>query len=215
MAAHVTLAATGLTLLALVAVPGTAPAADSKHRPQAVAAAQTDASPKPTAAAASDANAKPGGTASGTGKKLKTSKTARQKTPDEQAAIRSGLLSEEEVGLNCKKMAGRVKIRILELRGGGPQRQGSAAAQGIQSTLTPIFGGTKHGSDVAGQAARDIAKMKAMNEIMKARKCPYFDVDAELAQPVTARSPQLIRSGVDGKPLKNKGLGRFLGTGKP
>jgi len=129
------------------------------------------------------------------------------RTPAEQAALTSGALSEADVALNCKRMAGKIKIRLLELRSGGPSRSGSAAAQGIQSALTPIFGGTKRGADTQADASSDIARLRAMTEISKSRKCPYYDVDAELAQPATARSPQFVRAGTGRASSRSGGTG--------
>lgn len=221
MTINVAGALAGLTLAALVLFPGPGVAADAKSAaaPEAASGAKAAAT-KPAAtsgpkkkkkdkpAPAGAATAKAGGAKAGGAK-------AVVRTPAEQAALSSGVLSEADVGLNCKKMAGRMKIRLLELRGGGPSRKSSDLAQGMHSAVVPLFGGTQRGADASSDVSRDIAKLKAMNEIMTSRKCPHYDIDAELAQPSTARSPQLIRgSGDGGKPAKAKGLGGFLSGGK-
>jgi hypothetical protein len=118
----------------------------------------------------------------------------------EQAAVAKGVLSDGEVKLDCKRMAGRMKIRILELRGGGTVRKGSGTAQGMQSVLVPIFGGTQRGADASADNQRDVAKLDAMNAILIARKCPYYDLERELAKDHSAPLPRLIRaSGKRGK----------------
>lgn len=135
----------------------------------------------------------PGGGAAGE-PTSKTKKADKPLTAAEQAAVNSGVLTAQEAQLGCKRMAGRMKIRILELRGGGVERKGSAAAQGMQSTLVPIFGGTTRGANAQGDRADDLADLKAMNEILVARNCPYYDLQGELAKGHDAPSPRLIRS---------------------
>ena len=116
------------------------------------------------------------------------------KTTDaEQAAIASGILSKDEAKLSCKRMAGQMRIRIFEHRGSGPKKQSSGVAKGLQSALTPIFGGTQRGTDTAGEAARDVARLEAMNRILISRNCPYYDLEAELKMDQSARTPQLVR----------------------
>ncbi|HRY06602.1 MAG TPA: hypothetical protein P5114_05740 [Hyphomicrobiaceae bacterium] len=116
-------------------------------------------------------------------------------TDVEQAAISSGVLSQQDVKLNCKRMAGQMQIRILENRGGGANRKSSSAAQGLQSAVVPFIGGTHRGTDAAGDRGRDLAKLDAMNRILIARSCPHYDLQAELKMDHSARTPRLIRPG--------------------
>jgi hypothetical protein len=117
-----------------------------------------------------------------------------EKTTDaEQAAISSGVLTQQEAKLSCKRMAGQLQVRILEHRGGGARKQSSGTSQVLQSAVTPLFGGTQRGTDGASEAARDIAKINAMNQILVSRNCPYYDVAAELKMDQKARAPKLIR----------------------
>lgn len=79
-------------------------------------------------------------------------------------------------------------------------RKGSGTAQGMQSVLVPIFGGTQRGADASADNQRDVAKLDAMNAILIARKCPYYDLEGELAKDHSAPLPRLIRaSGKRGK----------------
>lgn len=135
-----------------------------------------------------------GALAKSKGKAAKSHKVDKPLTAAEQAAVASGALTAKDAQLNCKRMAGRMQIRILELRGGGVQHKGSGAAQGMQSVLTPIFGGTKRGADAPGDRTRDLAALKAMNEILISRNCPRYDLDGELAKGQDAPTPRLIRS---------------------
>ncbi|MGD9671237.1 MAG: hypothetical protein AB7U75_19685 [Hyphomicrobiaceae bacterium] len=114
-------------------------------------------------------------------------------TQAEQAAISSGVLTQQEARLDCKRLAGQIQIRILEYRGGGAKGQSSGAAQGLQSAMVPIFGGSQHGADAAGDKSRDIAKLDAMNQILISRNCPHYDLATEMKMDQTARTPRLIR----------------------
>ena len=60
----------------------------------------------------------PGGGAAGE-PTSKTKKAEKPLTAAEQAAVNSGVLTAQEAQLGCKRMAGRMKIRNLELRGAG------------------------------------------------------------------------------------------------
>ncbi len=132
--------------------------------------------------------------------KKKKSSAARKLTETEQAAVSSGVLTQQEALADCKRMAGQMQVRILENRSGGAVTQSSGVAQGLQQAITPIFGGTQHGADAAGDVSRDITKLKTMNQILISRNCAYYDLDAELKKEKTAPTPRLIR----GKPTKSK-----------
>jgi len=70
-------------------------------------------------------------------------------------------LSEEELKFDCKKLTGLMQIRILQVRGYDSNKKATAAARGIQSLATPIFGGTKEGVDPDGQYRKDLAMLQA------------------------------------------------------
>lgn len=94
-------------------------------------------------------------------------------------------------GFNCKRVAGQMQVRILELRGGA--RASNGAAEAIQSATVPLFGGTTRGTNSQGERQADIDHLKASNAMLKLENCPYFDLDAELAKPATAPTPKLIK----------------------
>ncbi|MCC0010100.1 MAG: hypothetical protein H6875_06590 [Hyphomicrobiaceae bacterium] len=108
-------------------------------------------------------------------------------------------LTKSEKGLDCRRMAGRMQIRILELRDGGARSFGSVAAEGLQGTVVPLFGGTSRGLSAAEDAQRDLARLRAMNAELISRKCPHYDLDAELAKDKHASSPRLIHGGSKAK----------------
>lgn len=105
-----------------------------------------------------------------------------------------GSLGSEDLALDCRRMAGRMQIRILELRGASPVKGSSTAAQGLQSTAVSIFGGSRHGADAAGERTGDLAKLRAMNAHLIAKQCPHYDLDAELSKTAGSPGPKLIRS---------------------
>jgi hypothetical protein len=98
-------------------------------------------------------------------------------------------LSEEELKFDCKKLTGLMQIRILQVRGYDSNKKASAAARGIQSLTTPIFGGTKEGVDPDGQYRKDIAMLQAYNRQLGVKQCKTFDLDAELASTATDVTP--------------------------
>lgn len=119
--------------------------------------------------------------------------TAAATTPASADAAANKPGAKKKAGVDCRRVAGRMQIRILELRGGGPSRGPSALAQGLQQGSVPLFGGTARGMDAAGERAADLAKLEADNALLKAEKCPHYDLAAELAKPVTGPTPKLIR----------------------
>lgn len=89
-------------------------------------------------------------------------------------------MSGEELDFDCKKLTGRVQIRILQLRS-GPGRPTSALSQTMQRTTKPIFGGTLYGTDAAGQERSDRAMLEAYNKRLREKNCKSFDLAAALA----------------------------------
>jgi hypothetical protein len=98
-------------------------------------------------------------------------------------------LSEEELKLDCKKLTGTMQIRILQMRGYDTNKKTSAVSRGLQSLTTPIFGGTKEGTDPDGQYRKDRAMLEAYNRQLAVKQCRTFDLDAELATTSTNETP--------------------------
>lgn len=107
------------------------------------------------------------------------------------AALAAGGAAAKKQGFSCKRVAGQMQVRILELRGGA--RASNSAAEAIQSASVPLFGGSKRGTDAQGERQADIAGLKASNAMLKQENCPYFDLDAELTKPASAPTPKLIK----------------------
>lgn len=90
-------------------------------------------------------------------------------------------LSEDELKYDCRKLTGTMQIRILQARGYDGAKQASAAARGMQSFATPIWGGTKEGVDPEGQHRKDLAMLEAYNQRLVEKHCKSFNIAAELA----------------------------------
>lgn len=94
-------------------------------------------------------------------------------------------LSKDELALDCKKLTGRMQVRILQIRDNAERKQTSAVSRLAQQVVTPIYGGTQRGADPDADYRRDLAMLQAYNRRLAANKCKTFDLDAELKpQPV-------------------------------
>lgn len=99
-------------------------------------------------------------------------------------------LSADELKLDCKRMTGRMKVRILQMREARQAPKTSELSRNIQGAVTPIAkqlsGGTSYGSDPDGQYARDLAMLHTYNRQLAAKSCRTLDIEAEL-KPEPAR----------------------------
>lgn len=102
------------------------------------------------------------------------------------------VLSDTEKALDCKKLSGRMQLRILQIRDGAERETASGLSRGMQGATTSVLGGTLYGLDPGGQHAKDRAMLDAFNRQLAAKGCKTFDLAAELApKPVThTPSPQ-------------------------
>lgn len=89
-------------------------------------------------------------------------------------------LSERELKYDCKKLAGVMQVRILQIRDYDSSKKTSAVARGMQSVATPIWGGTTAGIDPDAQYRKDLDMLEAYNRQLAAKNCKTFDLDAEL-----------------------------------
>lgn len=96
------------------------------------------------------------------------------------------VLSEAEQKLDCKKLIGRVQLRIMQLRAElADTSRPSQAAQAMQTVTNPalklMFGGaTPYGTDRNSQLKRDHSTLVAYNSQLAAKSCATYDLDAEL-----------------------------------
>lgn len=86
----------------------------------------------------------------------------------------------DELALNCKKLTGRMAVRIVQIRDYQSRHQTTALSRTIQSTTTSVMGGSKEGTDPVGRYARDRAQLEAYNQRLAEKNCANFDLNAEL-----------------------------------
>lgn len=102
------------------------------------------------------------------------------------------VLSEAERALDCKKLTGRIQLRILQLRSAADRPTTSQAARTTQAIVKPVFGGSSYGIDPKQQGANDRAVMQAYNEELKRKGCPAFDLEAELSATDSKHTPRPV-----------------------
>ena len=90
-------------------------------------------------------------------------------------------LSKAELGYDCAKLTGHIKLRISMLRGTADRTPTTEASRKMQQLATIAGGGSTHGVDPAADRARDRQMLDAYNRQLAAKTCKPFDIDAELA----------------------------------
>ena len=90
------------------------------------------------------------------------------------------VLSADEQQMDCKKLTGRMQIRILEIRDYNERQQATMLSRALQSGVALVTGGSKTGSDPNGDFTRDRAMLAAYNKQLAAKDCKTYDLDAEL-----------------------------------
>jgi hypothetical protein len=111
-------------------------------------------------------------------------------------------LTADELKLDCKKLNGKMQVRILQMRDQRERTLTSATAQSIQQSVVPVFGGSPYGASPGDDYKRDRAWLEAYNAQLAAKKCPTYDLDNEL-QPRSIRdTPQPVPKGEASKPRK-------------
>lgn len=95
-------------------------------------------------------------------------------------------LTKDEKALDCRKLTGRMKVRIAAMR--NTPIKPSAVASVAQSASTTVFGGTKRSADPEADRRADRARLDAYNKRLVELKCPAVDIDKELQAVPTAKS---------------------------
>jgi hypothetical protein len=108
-----------------------------------------------------------------------------QKVPDSYNPGQPYQLSREELSLDCRKLTGRMQVRILQVRDSSVRGGTTAMAQTTQSLVTPLMGGTTRRRS-GGRRRRDRAYLEAMNKLA-AQNAPRSTSEAELQPPVDPR----------------------------
>ncbi len=106
-------------------------------------------------------------------------------------------LNESEAKFDCKKLSGSIHIGILQLREASARHQPSPVASQLQKMSAPVNGGSAYGMDPDAETARTRARIEAFNARLAEKKCPAYDLAAEL-KPGNTGSPTPVRAGKRG-----------------
>lgn len=98
-------------------------------------------------------------------------------------------MSAEEEGYDCKKLTGRMQVRILDIRDYEERRQSTGLSQGLQSMAATLFGANPAGADLDGRYKADRAMLETYNGQLAAKNCRTFDLDAELRPKPVIETP--------------------------
>ena len=96
-------------------------------------------------------------------------------------------LSAEEQAMDCKRLTGRIQIRILQMREMQPAAKPSGLSNDLRQQAAPITGlllgkSSSYTNDPAKRQADDRAMLNAYNKQLAAKGCKTFNLDAELSQ---------------------------------
>lgn len=114
--------------------------------------------------------------------------TAATVTTSAPAAGGAYQLSAEEKALDCKKLTGRMQVRILQIRDYESTSKGSMVARGLQSAVSKATSSSSYGTSPDEQHARDRAMLDAYNAELAAKNCRTFDLQKELAPGQSAKA---------------------------
>lgn len=98
-------------------------------------------------------------------------------------------VSEVEPELDCKKLTGRMQIRILETRTFATTSQTSGLSRTMHAAGKSVFGGTSAGIDPKGEHGRDYAALENYNRQLVSQDCRSFDIQQSLAGQDTPPQP--------------------------
>jgi hypothetical protein len=90
------------------------------------------------------------------------------------------VLSAQELKLSCRKLTGRMQVRILQIRDHEQRARPSAASRLAQQAAASLYGGPRHGIDPDAEYRRDRAMLEAYNRQLAVKRCETFDLEAEL-----------------------------------
>ena len=106
------------------------------------------------------------------------------------AAAQTYQLNEKEQAYDCKKLSGKIQVRILQIRNQPLQEKTTLASRSFQQASKPIFGGTSYGADPDAQYRADKSLIEAFNARLVEKNCPSFDLAAALKPSPANESPR-------------------------
>lgn len=123
--------------------------------------------------------------------------TALAKTKEKKPLPQAGALdaagtyqlSKDELAMDCKRLTGKMQIRILQIRDYDPARNSSQFGRSLQAFHAPLIGGSTVGSDPDARYRADRAMLTAYNHRLAEKKCRTFDLEAELKPKPVGSTP--------------------------
>ncbi len=103
-------------------------------------------------------------------------------------------LTEQEKALDCKALNGSITVKIMQMRDVSKRTKPSELAKGVQTNVHSVIGGSTYGADMDADLKRDRARLDALNGQLAAKKCPTYDLDAEL-KPGNTATPRPVKPG--------------------
>jgi hypothetical protein len=103
------------------------------------------------------------------------------------------VLSAQELALSCRKLTGRMQVRILQIRDYEQRAKPSPASRLAQQAATSLHGGSRHDIDPEAEYRRDRAMLEAYNRRLAAKNCKTFDLEAELKPKPIRETPTSTR----------------------
>ena len=107
-------------------------------------------------------------------------------------------LSTEEQALDCKKLTGRMQVRIMQMRGYETREKTTLASRALHTVGKSVIGGTNQCLETDAQYAKDKAMLNAYNGLLVSKNCKSFNVEEALngaAQPVpTIEAPSKAKA---------------------
>jgi hypothetical protein len=83
--------------------------------------------------------------------------------------------SADEAEADCKRMAGKVQLRLLEVRSGMSPEESSIVSRSIQ-TAGSVLGGSTRGLNPETSLAHQVAELETANAQLAERNCRSFDI---------------------------------------
>lgn len=97
-------------------------------------------------------------------------------------------LTAEEKALDCRRLTGRIQVRLLALRGEAYKVQPSSASQSMRSATSAAMG-TDTAKNAAMRKATDRPVLEAYNGRLAELGCASFDIGKELDARPSAPTP--------------------------
>jgi hypothetical protein len=91
-------------------------------------------------------------------------------------------LTESEQKLSCKQLAGRIQVRLLQIRDYAERDGASLFSRGLQSAFSNTVGTSAKGLDPEGRHDRDLMVITAYNRQLVAKGCKSYDLAQELSK---------------------------------